>query len=138
MDTTAAELEAFARKSIGADAYPESRHTFDVYACEACGGSAFEVTVEPHTGSEDYDFRGIVFGECAQCGRPRRLLTYTGEHRQPLRRDAVRCECGNAQFVVALCERYEGDDGIPGFFDEGLVAGRCTRCGKSRIIVVTD
>jgi hypothetical protein len=37
-----------------------------------------------------------------------------------------------------MCERFEGEEGIPGFFDEGVIVGRCTECSRKRAFVFTD
>jgi hypothetical protein len=39
---------------------------------------------------------------------------------------------------VAEYERIERDDGMIGFFDEGVVVGKCSRCGRNRALVYTD
>jgi hypothetical protein len=41
-------------------------------------------------------------------------------------------------FVVCECERFEGDEGVFGFFDEGVVVGKCLECGCNRVMVYTD
>jgi hypothetical protein len=40
--------------------------------------------------------------------------------------------------VVCECERFEGGDGLSGFFDEGVVVGKCSECGRNRVMVYTD
>jgi hypothetical protein len=39
---------------------------------------------------------------------------------------------------VGECERIEGDEGLMGFFDEGVVAGMCAQCQRNRVLVETD
>ena len=41
-------------------------------------------------------------------------------------------------FSFGECERFEGDEGLMGFFDEGIVVGQCARCGQNRVFVYTD
>lgn len=131
-------LEDFARLSINSQAYPDALHTFTLYRCSSCGSSEFKLTVEHHTGSEEWNFRGIIWGECAGCGYLMRLFTFTGEHRERLREERPECDCGNRSFITGQCERFEGEQGIPGFFDEGVIVGRCTLCNRNKAFVFTD
>jgi hypothetical protein len=55
-----------------------------------------------------------------------------------LREEKPACECGNITFIVGECERIEGNEGVMGFFDEGVVVGKCSRCGRMRAFVYTD
>ena len=136
--TSLSDLEAFARKSIAAERYPNDLHTFRPYICDACGVVAFEMTSEHHTGSKKWNFKGVIRGECAECGSEKRLFSFTGEHRKPLSEENPVCTCGNASFVVGECERIQRDDGMMGFFDEGVVVGQCSNCGRNRALVHTD
>ena len=131
-------LEEFALDSINSRGYPDAIHTFSIYRCNSCGSSAFRLTAEHHTGSEEGNFRGIVWGECSVCGYLMRLFTFTGEHRKPLREERPECDCGNRIFLTGQGERVEGEKGIPGFFDEGVIAGRCLSCHRNRVIVYFD
>jgi hypothetical protein len=133
-----ANLEAFARQQIAAQRYPDDHHPFRVFRCDGCGVVAFELTIEHHTGSAEADFKGVIWGKCTECGSRKRLFSFTGEHRKWLRDEQAVCECGNASFLVAECERIEGDQGLSGFFDEGVVVGKCSRCGRNRAFVYTD
>jgi hypothetical protein len=65
-------------------------------------------------------------------------MSFTGKHRTPLREENPSCTCGHAAFVVAEMERIERDDGLMGFFDEGVVVGQCAHCGKNQALVRTD
>ena len=51
---------------------------------------------------------------------------------------AASMQCGNRSFIAGMCERFEGEKGIPGFFDEGVIVGRCTECSRKRAFVFTD
>jgi hypothetical protein len=133
-----ADLEAFARRRLSADHHPGDHHVFRPFACDACGVVSFALTIEHHTGSRKGDFRGVIWGKCAACGSEKRLFRFTGEHRKRLRSEEPACKCGNASFLVAECERLEGDEGLPGFFDEGVVVGKCVQCGRNRVLVRTD
>lgn len=131
-------LEEFAKECISADNHPDDDHRWELFRCGSCGNPEFRITIEHHTGSEEWNFRGIIWGECAACGYIGRLFTFTGEHRVVEREDRPECDCGNRSFIVGQCERYEGEQGIPGFFDEGVIAGRCRECGRNRTMVFTD
>ncbi|TFH25879.1 MAG: hypothetical protein E4H10_08620 [Bacteroidia bacterium] len=132
------ELDDFARQCIHSQDHPEDIHKFQPFYCSACKSAALKLTIEHHTGSEEWDFKGIVWGECTTCGYLNRLFTFTGDSRQPLREERPVCECGGRDFMVGLCERTEGEQGIPGFFDEGVMVGKCTLCHRNRVFVYTD
>ena len=132
------ELDDFARQCINSQDYPEYFHNFTQFSCSACKSADHKLSIEHHTGSEAWNFRGIIWGECTSCGYLNRLFTFTGESRQALREELPACECGGRDFVVGLCERIEGEQGIPGFFDEGVMVGKCIRCQRNRAFVYTD
>lgn len=132
------ELEDYARQCINSHEYPNDDHRYTLYTCSSCKKSTFRLCIEHHTGSGDGDFKGIIWGTCASCGYIMRLFTFTGSHRKKLFEDRPACECGSKVFSVALCERYEGEEGIPGFFDEGVIVGKCVACGLNRVFVYTD
>ncbi|MHC1731344.1 MAG: hypothetical protein AB9888_04785 [Bacteroidales bacterium] len=131
-------LEEFAMDSINSRGYPDAIHTFIIYTCISCGSNVFRLTVEHHTGSAEGNFRGIILGECSACGYLMRLFTFTGEHRKHMKNEWPECDCGNRNFLSGQCERIEGEMGIPGFFDEGVIVGRCASCHRNRVIVYTD
>jgi hypothetical protein len=106
--------------------------------CSTCGIVPLTLTVEEHTGSKRGNFRGVIDGQCSQCGNREQIFSFTGPHREPERVLEPRCRCGHGEFLVAECERIERDEGLPGFFDEGVVVGQCARCGRHRTIVFTD
>ncbi len=133
-----AELDDFAGECINSRNYPNDIHTFKLYRCSSCKSSAFRITIEHHSGSEEWNFRGIIWGECDECGHLMRLFTFTGEHRKMLREERSECECGNRIFTAGQCERFEVEEGIPGFFDEGVIVGKCTQCNRNRAFVYTD
>ena len=132
------KLEAFARDHIAAHRYPNDYHFFRLSKCEICGVVPFGVTIEHHTGSQKGDFKGQIFGQCTVCGHTTRILSFTGSHRKPEREETPACTCGATDFYVGECERIEGDEGVMGFFDEGVVAGLCSRCERTRVLVETD
>jgi hypothetical protein len=96
------------------------------------------VTIEHYTGSRKVDFKGVILARCSECNCEERIFSFTGEHRKCLRQDKSVCECGNTSFWVAMVERIEGDQGLPGFFDEGVIVGQCYRCGQRVALVYTD
>jgi hypothetical protein len=132
------ELDVFAKQCINSQAYPDDNHNFSIYSCNSCKSSTFKVSIEHHTGSTEWDFKGIIHGECAECGYLMPLFTFTGTHRQKLKEEHPECECGGRIFTVGLCERYEGEQGIPGFFDEGVIVGKCSLCTRNQAFVFTD
>lgn len=132
------ELEDFARQCIHADKYPDDDHTFTIYSCHSCYNQHFRITIEHHTGSKEWDFKGIVWGQCVFCGYLGRLFTYTGEHRKYFREEIPVCICGGKVFTVGQCDRTEGENGIPGFFDEGVIVGKCNTCGVNKEFVYID
>ncbi len=132
------DLEDFAKECIRSQNYPDDYHNFTLYTCISCRSSALKLTVEHHTGSEEWSFRGIIWGECADCGYLMRLFTFTGIHREKLRDERPECECGNRNFMAGQYERIEGEKGIPGFFDEGVIVGKCTSCNRNQAFVFTD
>jgi hypothetical protein len=132
------DLEAFARRSIDAHRYPGDYHSFSLSRCRKCGLVGFELTIEHHTGSRRGDFKGRIFGQCSKCRRTQRIFSFTGKHREALLQENPQCTCGNKQFIVGECERIERDEGILGFFDEGVVVAKCSRCGENRALVYTD
>jgi hypothetical protein len=132
------DLETYAKEQIAADRYPDDYHFFKPYQCDTCGTVPFELIIEHHTGSKKGNFRGVIWGTCTECGTRKRVFSFTGGHRVRFREEQPTCRCGNAGFLVGECERIEGDEGVMGFFDEGVVVGRCSHCGRNRALVHTD
>jgi hypothetical protein len=94
--------------------------------------------IEHHTGSEEGGFRGVIRARCSMCGEEERIFRLTGEHRKLWRVHEPACRCGHGDFLMAMVERIEGDRGLPGFFDEGVVVGECARCSQRMVFVRTD
>lgn len=132
------DLEEFARTQIAAERYPNDVHYFRLYQCDFCGVVPFELTIEYHTGAKRGDFKGVIWGNCTVCGAQKQVFSFTGPHRQPLREEMPTCTCGHKGFLVGECERIEREDGLMGFFDEGVVVAKCSRCGRNRALVHTD
>jgi hypothetical protein len=133
-----ADLEAFAKRCIAAERFPEAHHRFTAAACPTCGVVPLALTIEHHTGSKKGDFKGKILGRCGTCGREFSVLSFTGPQRKFVSQEQPACRCGSIHFLVGECERIEGDDGLPGFFDEGVVVGKCGACGRNRTFVYTD
>jgi hypothetical protein len=132
------DLEAFARKRIAAHRYPNDYHLFTPKRCSTCGVTPLELTIEYHTGAKKGNFKGVIWAQCSECGGKERIFSFTGEHRQLVRGEKPICQCGNTQFLVGECERIERDEGVLGFFDEGVVVGKCSECGRNQAFVYTD
>jgi len=132
------DLERFARERISASRYPNDYHIFKPAVCSACGVVPMELTIEHHTGSKKRNFRGIVFGLCSKCGKKEQIFKFTGKQRRRVREEKPVCKCGSHCFFVGECERIERDDGMLGFFDEGVFVGKCSECGRNRAFFYTD
>ena len=132
------DLERYAGKQINARSYPAAVHRFRVLECEQCGAAALALTVEHHSGSKPGKFRGVIYGECSGCAKKGIVYRFTGSHREKTRQEKPSCSCGNRYFLVAELERFESEDGLAGFFDEGVVVGKCASCNRNRVIVSTD
>jgi Zn ribbon nucleic-acid-binding protein len=136
--TPIGHLRAFALKSIAAERYPDDHHVFKVFECEVCADAFFRITVEYHTGATEGDFKGVIWGRCVACGHRQKVFSFTGDHRSFLREERPVCECGSDRFIAGECERIEGEQGLAGFFDEGVVVGECCHCGRDRVFAYTD
>jgi hypothetical protein len=66
------------------------------------------------------------------------VFSFTGHHRKRLRDERPACTCGKTSFLAGECERIEREDGMMGFFDEGVVVAKCSHCGLNRALVYTD
>ena len=132
------DLEAYAKKRIAAHRFPNDFHTFVMYKCDTCGVVPLRLAVEHHTGSKKSSFRGVIHGVCSECASVKRVFSFTGQHRERIREEIPKCKCGHDQFFVGECERIERDDGMMGFFDEGVVVGKCPNCNRKRTFVHTD
>jgi len=138
LDDVLPKLRALALTSIEAERFPEDSHRFWPYRCQDCGVSPFTLTVEHHTGSRKANFRGIISGVCSRCGNEQRLYSFTGSHRRLVRSASPKCRCGHRHYWVGECERIEGDEGLSGFVDEGVVVALCDHCGRPRVLARTD
>ena len=132
------ELEAFAKKKIAAEKYPNDYHCFKLFKCDQCGLVPFQLTIEHHTGTKRGNFKGRIFGVCHKCGQKKRLFSFTNDQRKTLSVEHPVCPCGCQFYLTGECERFEDDDGRMGFFDEGVMVGSCFQCNEIRVLVETD
>ena len=132
------DLDKYARERINARKYPNDVHVFKPVRCTSCGVVPLKLTIEHHTGSKKGNFRGVILGLCSKCGEKVQVLKFTGKQRTRVREEKPACTCGGKQFVVAEMERIEREDGMMGFFDEGVVVGKCSECGKNKVLIRTD
>jgi hypothetical protein len=137
-ETAISDLEAFAKGKIAAERYPNDYHFFTLFKCDGCGVAPFELVIEHHTGSKEGNFKGMILGQCVKCGSNKRVFSFTGDHRKRMQKVKPVCKCGAEGFLVGECERVEGEEGVMGFFDEGVVVGKCTDCGQNQVFVYTD
>jgi len=133
-----ADLEKYARACIAAEKHPEDHHRFAPFRCNDCGAVPLALRLQHHTGSKPGAFKGSIYGLCSECGRETRIFTFTGDHRRLLRQERPSCDCGNDYFWVAMVERIEGGQGLAGFFDEGVIVGKCSRCHRLALLASTD
>lgn len=130
-------LRTFAEEKINAAGYSDAVYVFTPKTCLTCEAAAFRLTVEHHTSSQAGNFRGKITGRCGGCGAEQSILTFTGSHRRPTHQEKPVCPCGHSEFITAELERHEREDfGL--FFDEGILVGACTGCGRQQVIVFTD
>ncbi|MEX2705481.1 MAG: hypothetical protein Q6352_009500 [Candidatus Freyrarchaeum guaymaensis] len=132
------DLETFAKEKIGADNYPDDVHIYAEANCEKCGIVPFEVILEHWNGDSPVDFYGVIRLRCSVCGKEKEYLSITEEGGKLVYREQYRCKCDNHTFYVASCDRIEVWEGKPCFFDEGVVVGKCSRCGLLLTIAMTD
>ncbi len=131
-------LLGFARACLDADQYPGDHHKLTIFRCARCGVRPLTLTIEHHSGSSPGDFKGVIAARCSACGREEQVFSFTGEHRKWTREEKPACSCGNDEFLAAMLERIEGEQGLVGFFDEGVVVGECSQCGRHTAFVYTD
>jgi len=138
------DLKEFALKKIAAEKYPNDYHWIKIFRCDICGITPLRIKLEHHAGyrlgsSISNDFVGIFWGTCTKCDKKIKFFSITNEYSKTVRVEYPKCgKCGNDAFYVLECERYEGENGLKGFFDEGIVVGKCSECNTLMVIVQTD
>ena len=138
---TAVSLSAlfnYGRKCLSAQRHPGDHYPFRPFACSVCGVKPLTLNIEHHTGSAKNDFKGVVDGRCSACGTETRVFSFTGEHRRPEREERPVCTCGSTDFLAGVVEHIEGDEGLPGFFDEGVIVAQCAACGRVTALLYID
>lgn len=133
-----AGLHRFALERLDAARHPKSSHPYKEYECKECGSGTWEVVLDHDPGSDWRDFNGFVVGRCTRCHEYAALFAFFAPDRRCGSEEYLSCPCGSTRFSVAMCERYEGDDGIPGFFDEGVIVGKCADCKRNAVFAFTD
>jgi hypothetical protein len=131
-------LEQYVNKCLATEAQPQTALRFKPYTCPVCGATAFEMSIEHHSGSTRRNFRGVIRGICSKCSEKLELCRFTGPHRQVVQEKALECRCGSSLFYAGECERIEDNEGLPGFVDEGIAVAACAHCGRLTTIVEWD
>jgi len=137
------ELEEYAKEQIGASAYPDDKHVCSFFKCEQCGATvplALDISYSQacDNARPALDFAGTVRSTCSKCGSVETIFSIIrGQHPEEEQEHPV-CSCGSDTFLVCMCERYEGAQGLQGFFDEGVIVGKCSACGNLRTFLFTD
>jgi len=137
------ELEEYAKEQINAAAYTEDVHTCSHFTCSQCGRMVPISLLISYSKACDkarpaLDFAGTVQSTCSNCGLVEiRLRIIRGKNPEVEQEHPV-CSCGSQSFFVCMCERYEGAQGLQGFFDEGVIVGKCSTCGSLRTFLFTD
>jgi len=112
------------------------------FTCDVCGWVALRMKITEYDDSQQHDFHGSVDGECAQFGSSWQLFEVAssrcvdGEwqnNRQIAKVEHPVCHCGGEAFYTAIYNLYESD-----FFDEGVLVGKCAKCGKNKVFVRLD
>ncbi len=137
------DLEEYAKEQINAAAYPDDIHRCHLYQCDDCKRVLpFSVRISYSVACDKarpaYDFAGTVYGTCARCKKEQKLFSVTVFNHPEEEQEHPVCSCGSDMFVLCMCERYEGPSGLAGFFDEGVLVGKCETCGTARTFLFTD
>ncbi|MFW9958222.1 MAG: hypothetical protein ACFFCT_09125 [Candidatus Odinarchaeota archaeon] len=137
------DLEEYAKEQINASAYPDDDHRCFLYPCSNCNRVVpFNVRISYSVACDDArpanDFAGTVYGTCIQCNQEQNLFSIKrGNYTEKVQEYPV-CSCGSDAFILCMCERYEGPSGLTGFFDEGVLVGKCETCGTFNTFLCTD
>jgi hypothetical protein len=137
------DLEDYAREKINAAAYPDDDHRCFLYSCNNCKQVVpFSIRISYSVACDEtrpaYDFAGTVYGTCIQCNQEQKLFGITVNNYPEEEQDHPICSCGSDAFILCMCERYEGPSGLTGFFDEGVLVGKCETCGTLKTFLYTD
>jgi len=137
------ELENYAKEQINAEAYADDVHICTQFRCNHCELIApFSLLISYSNACDENrpasDFAGTIYSTCSICGSVETPLSIIrGNHPEAEKEHPV-CSCGSNSFFLCMCERYEGAHGLEGFFDEGVIVGKCSSCGSFRTFLFTD
>jgi hypothetical protein len=136
------DLEEYTKEQINAAAYPDDDHRCFLYPCSNCKRVVpFSVRISYSAACDSarpaYDFAGTVYGTCIQCNQEQILFGITRDNHPEEEQEHPTCSCGSDAFILCMCERYEGLSGLTGFFDEGVLAGKCETCGAFKTFLYT-
>jgi hypothetical protein len=137
------DIEDYAMEQINAAAYPDDIHRCFLFHCSSCQRVmpfSLRISYSKACGDERpaYDFAGTVNGTCSQCSREQILLSIKIDNYAEEEQEHPVCTCGADTFVLCMCDRYEGPSGLEGFFDEGVLVGKCETCGTHKTFLYTD
>lgn len=137
------ELEEYAKLQINAAAYADDVHICNHFECGQCKEVVpFTLRISYSDACDDarpaQDFAGTVFGTCSKCGSTDSIFGIIRGNWPETEQEHPVCSCGSDSFILCMCERYEGAYGLQGFFDEGVLVGRCSNCGIPRTFLFTD
>jgi len=137
------ELEDYAKEQINAGAYSDDVHTCTLFRCEKCERTVPFVIEISYSAACDkarpaLDFAGTVSGTCGDCGMIQTLFSIKRGDYPEVEQEYPVCSCGSYTYITCLCERYEGASGLQGFFDEGVIVGKCATCGTHRTFLFID
>ncbi|MBD3408551.1 MAG: hypothetical protein GF411_20675 [Candidatus Lokiarchaeota archaeon] len=139
--TRHSDLIRYARDSIEASTHQNDMHPFSFYNCEVCNKSRpFELVIRYDTEESILPIQSLVGhiqGRCGVCGKTTLLLSNT-EDDDTERSIRPTCACGNNQFVVGMCERIQGEKGIPGLFEKRVIVAKCSKCKNIQTIAYTE
>ena len=138
MGESLSDLIAFALQSLKAEFTPEETYTPALYGCTTCGAVPLRLTIMHQSCSTEMDFKGTILGTCFECANTEEKFHYTRPESDPGPKEEPSCECGNPYFFMLGVERFEADGGVPWFFDDGVIVGKCSQCGKCRQFVSYD
>ncbi len=136
-------LDEYAKEQLNVSAYADDVHVCTTFQCEYCGRAVpFSVLISYSEACDKArppsDFAGTVYGTCTECGTGKILFSIVTNGRPEVEDEHPVCSCGSDAFILCMCERYEGEYGLAGFFDEGVIVGKCAVCGTNRTFLFTD
>lgn len=137
------DLEEYAKKQINASAYSDDIHICNQFRCKQCADIVpFSLLISYSEACDNMrpaqDFAGTVHSTCSKCGSKGVVLCIKRGEYSEVEQEIPRCSCGSDTFFLSMCERYEGAYGLEGFFDEGVLVGKCSRCGNLKTFLFID